>query len=223
MRIATIGAGAMAEALGAGWTEAGHEVLVTARSPQRAATLAARLGGRAAAGNLREAAAFGEVILLAVPGEAATDALTAAGAADGAFARRPLIDCTNAFAADAFTAAPNSFTLAMCTVAERVAKVAVDARVVKAFSMLAAEIWRGGERSYDARPLTVPLCGDDPDALATVGKLVRDLGCHPVDAGGLDRAQYVEAMTAFVMGLWFAGHDARATLPPLESAFAHPD
>jgi hypothetical protein len=75
VRIATIGAGAMAEALGTGWTEAGHEVLVTARSPERAAALAARVGGRVRAGNLREAAAFGEVILLAVPGEAATDAL----------------------------------------------------------------------------------------------------------------------------------------------------
>jgi predicted dinucleotide-binding enzyme len=223
VRIATIGAGAMAEALGAGWAEAGHEVLVTARSPRRAAGLAARLGERAKAGGLREAAAFGEVVLLAVPGEAAAEALTAAGAADGVFAGRPLIDCTNAFVADAFTAAPGSFTLAVDAVSEQVAKTAKGAHVVKAFSMLAAEIWHGGERSHEARPLTVPLCGDDPDALAMVAGLVRDLGFHPVGAGGLDRARYVEAMTIFVMGLWFAGHDARATLPPLESAFAHPD
>jgi predicted dinucleotide-binding enzyme len=223
MRIATIGTGTMASTLGSGWVGAGHEVLIGGRSPDRAAALAAQLGPRARSGTLRQAAAFGEVILLAVTGERAVEAVHAAGARHGALAGRVLIDCSNAFAPDAFDAAPASFALAIDAVAERIAAAAPGARVVKAFNMCAAEVWRDGARSFDGRPLAVPTCGDDPDAMHVVAGLVSDLGLHPVPSGGLDRARYLEAMTVFVMGLWFAGADARATLPPLEAAAALPD
>ncbi len=223
MRIATLGAGAMAAALGAGWVAAGHELLIGARAPERAAALAAQLGTRVRSGTLRQAGAFGEVILLAVPGENSCDALRGAGSADGALAGRVVIDCSNAFAPDAFASAPGSFVLGMDAVAEQVARAARGASVVKAFSMCAAEVYSAGTRSFDGRPLSVPLCGDDPDAMDVVAGLVRDLGLHPVPSGGLDRARYLEAMTVFVMGQWFAGIDARASLPPLEAAAAVAD
>ncbi|PZS34351.1 MAG: NADP oxidoreductase [Pseudonocardiales bacterium] len=223
MRIATIGAGAMASALGSGWIAAGHEVLIGGRAPDRAAALASRLGPGASSGTLRQAAAFGQVILLAVPGEDAVEAVRAAGAGDAFLSGRVLIDCSNAFAPDAFLAAPGSFALGLDAVAERVAEAAPGARVVKAFNMCAAEVWSAGPRSFDGRRLAVPMCGDDPDAMHIVAGLVSDLGLHPVPGGGLDRARYLEAMTVFVMGLWFAGADARATLPPLEAAVAVPD
>lgn len=223
MNIGVIGTGAMAYALGSAWARVGHEVMIGARSTGRAEALAYRIADRARGGTLAQAAVFGDVILLAVPGEHAVDAVTAAGAADGTLAGDVLIDCTNAFAPDAFADPPGSFALAEEAVAERVARSAVGARVVKAFSMCAAEVWASRARSYETRPLAVPLCTDDPLARATVAELVRDLGFEPIDGGGLHRARYIEAMTVFVMGLWFAGSDARATLPPLEAAFAVPD
>lgn len=168
---------------------------------------------------MRQAALFGDVTLLAVPGEHAVDALAAAGAADRVFAGRPLIDCTNALAPGAFADPPGSVALVADAGAARIAEVAVDARVVKAFSICAAETWAGGAAASEERPLVVPLCTDDPDARAAVAGLVRDLGAHPVDGGGLRRAQYVEAMTVFVMGLWLGGCDARDMLPPLEASF----
>lgn len=221
MRIGVIGAGAMAEALGGGWAKAGHEVMIGARSREKATDLAARIG--ATSGDLREAAAFGAATLVAVSGHAVLDALRAAGAADGSLAGRPLVDCTIPFAPDAFTAAPGSFTLTTDGLAEQVAAAATGAQVVKAFNLCAAEVWRFGPRAFDGRPHAVPLCGDDPQALDTVAGLVEDLGLRPVRGGGLARARYLEAMAVFVIGLWFAGHDARAALPPLESAFAVPD
>ncbi|WP_119726567.1 NADPH-dependent F420 reductase [Thermomonospora amylolytica] len=221
MRIGVIGAGAMAEALGSGWAKAGHEVMIGGRSADRAAELAARIG--AASGDLRQAAAFGEATLVAVRGDAVLDALRRAGAADGSLAGRPLIDCNVPFVPDAFSNAPDSFTLAVDALAEQIAHVAVGAHVVKAFNLCAAELWRSGPREFEGRAHAVPLCGDDPQALATVAALVEDLGLRPMNSGGLARARYLEAMAVFVIGQWFAGHDARAALPPLESAYAVPD
>ncbi|MBA3339427.1 MAG: NAD(P)-binding domain-containing protein [Geodermatophilaceae bacterium] len=223
MRIATIGSGAMASTLGSGWAAAGHDIFIGGRSPAQASALASQLGPRVRSGSLAEAAGFGDVILLAVPGQSAVDAVLAASSVDGGLAGRVVIDCTNALPADAFAAAPGSFRLEIDAVAERVADAAPGARVVKAFNMCAAEVWRDAARAFEGRPLAVPLCGNDPAALDVVAALTRDLGLHPVLSGGLDRARYLEAMTVFVMGLWFAGTDARATLPPLEAAAAVPD
>ncbi|REE96298.1 NADPH-dependent F420 reductase [Thermomonospora umbrina] len=220
MRIGVIGAGQMAEALGTGWARAGHEVMIGARSPEKAADLAERIGRGARGGDLREAAEYGDVTLLALPAGAIDELLRKVG---DTLSGRPLIDCANAFAPDAFTGAPDSFRLDEEALAERVAGLAPDAHVVKAFNLCAAEVWESQTKAYEGRTLAVPLCGDDRRALTTVAGLVTDLGLHPVPAGGLDRARYLEAMGVFVIGLWFAGHDARAIFPPLEAAFAVPD
>lgn len=65
---------------------------------------------------------------------------------------------------------------------------------------------------FEGVPLSVPLCGDDPDALALAGRLVTDLGCRPADGGGLERARLLEATAAFAIGLWRAGEQPRAML-----------
>ncbi|NJC71199.1 NAD(P)-binding domain-containing protein [Planosporangium thailandense] len=216
MRIGILGAGQMAEALGAGWVRAGHDVMVGGRSPDRVDPLAAGIGAQC--GGLREAAEFGVVTLLAVPAAGVPEALRHAGALDGALAGRPLIDCTNAFAAGAFDDPPGSVVLAVDGFAERVAQLAVGAQVVKAFNVCAAEVWRAGGPADGGRKLAVPVCGDDPHAVAAVAGLVADLGFQPLAAGGLARARYLEATAVFAIGLWFGGHDARAMLPPLAAA-----
>lgn len=214
MRIGIIGAGQMARALGAGWAAAGHEVLVGARSFERAAEAATALGNGAKAGTIREAAEFGEVTLLALPVAALSQVLREAGALAG----HTLIDCTNAFRPD-----DGAFALTEPAVAERIAAEAPGAHVVKAFNVCAAELWESDQRAFDGRPFAVPLCGDDPAAVDRVAALAEDLNLHPVRAGGLGQARYLEAAAAFIVGQWFAGNDFRAMVPPLEAAFAVAD
>ncbi|WP_435828940.1 NADPH-dependent F420 reductase [Nocardia beijingensis] len=219
MRIGIIGAGAMARALGGGWSAAGHEVLIGGRSGSAAAESAASIGGQA--GSIADAAAFGDVVLLALPVPALPEVLHAVAEP---LAGRTVIDCTNAFAPDA--AAPEgatAFVLAEDAVAERIAALAPGAHVVKAFNLCAAEVWQADARVFDDRRLAVPLCGDDEAAVRTVARLAEDLGLRAFPAGGLHRARYLEAMSVFTVGLWFAGHDARAMFPPLAAAFAVAD
>ncbi|MEU4808363.1 NAD(P)-binding domain-containing protein [Nocardia fluminea] len=240
MRIGIIGAGAMAAALGRGWAAAGHEVRIGARSADAARALAAeinairgagpeadRASGTAAApvdvraATIGEAIAFADVVLFAVPVSALTELLAAHGPD---LAGKTVIDCTNAFMPD--ESAPDgvtAFVLSEEAVAERVAWDAPNAHVIKAFNLLAAEVWAGADRVFDGARLAVPICGDDPAAVQTVARLAEDLALQPFIAGGLHRARYLEATSVFTVGLWFGGLDARAMLPPLSAAFAVAD
>lgn len=206
MRIGIVGAGAMAEALGAGWAKAGHDIVVGARDADKATALAARLGARA--GTFAEAAAHGDVVLAALPHAGMLDVV--ASLAD-TLAGRTVIDCSNPIV-------PGPGGLMLTTdggpsAARRIADAAPEAHVVKAFNVCAAEVWA---RYPDS--LAVPLCGEEAGALDLVRTLVTDLGAIPLDAGGLDRAGYVEATAAFVIGVWFAGGDPRTVLPLVEHA-----
>ncbi|MGX1805548.1 NADPH-dependent F420 reductase [Nocardia sp. NPDC055321] len=213
MRIGIIGAGAMARALGGGWAAAGHEIVVGARDAERAAAAAAEIGGGARGGTVADAARFGDAVLLAVPVSALSEVLAA-----GDYAGRTIVDCTNAFAPDS-----GKFVLTEDAVAERIAATAAGAHVVKAFNLCAAEVWAGSAREFDGQPLLVPLCGDDSAAVARVAALARDLKLEPFHAGGLAQARYIEATSAFVVGQWFGGHDARSMFPPLAASFAEVD
>ncbi|MFG1623667.1 NADPH-dependent F420 reductase [Kribbella sp. NPDC049227] len=205
MRIGTLGNGLMAEALAGQWARE-HEVMIGGRDPGRASELARRVGARA--GTLQEATTFGDVLLLALPAEAAVDAVGALDVPPG----RILIDCTNAID-------QQNFTLAVSAVAERIARAVPHVHVVKAFNLAADTVWH-----HPPEGLAVPLCSDDPTALAQVSRLVRALGCEPVQAGGLARAKLLEATAALAIGIWVTGGDVRAMFPPLEAAFGsvHP-
>jgi predicted dinucleotide-binding enzyme len=64
MKIGVLGTGQMATVLGEQWVAQGHQVFVGGRDLDKAAALGERLGARA--GSLREAAQFGDVLLMGV-------------------------------------------------------------------------------------------------------------------------------------------------------------
>ena len=67
LKIGVIGSGRIGSTLGGIWVKAGHEVMFSSLDLEHDKALAASLGGKARAGTSREAAAFGEVLLMAVP------------------------------------------------------------------------------------------------------------------------------------------------------------
>ena len=66
-KIGIIGSGRIGGAVGLKWAEAGHEILFSSRHPEELTELVERAGSRAKAGLPAEAAAFGEVVFIAVP------------------------------------------------------------------------------------------------------------------------------------------------------------
>ncbi len=79
LRIGIIGSGHVGSALGEVWAKAGHSVLFSSRNLDNDTKLAARVGANARAGTPQQAAAFGEVILLAVPYSAFPELIESVG------------------------------------------------------------------------------------------------------------------------------------------------
>ena len=197
MKIGLLGAGRMAGALGARFAEQGHQICVGARDRDKALALAARIGWGANAGSLREAADFGDTLLLAVKRPAIAEVLAASGAEEGAFAGKVLIDCNN------LGPDPDEGR----SIAEEIGSIAKGARVVKAFNCCHFDVWSLAPPAFDGRPLVVPICGDDPSAKAVVGELIAGLGCRWLDVGPLGKARHLEHLAAIVIGLLFSGFE----------------
>lgn len=200
MRIGTLGAGMMSEALAGQWARAGHEVMVGGRSPEKAAALAGRIGARP--GTLAEAAEFGEAVLLAVRREGLVTTLEQAGAGEGSLRGKTVIDCGNAVDVSDFSLV----TWEGRSLAEQAWHLAPGSRVVKAFNLCHAKVWQMTPPVFGDRPLAVPFAGDD-NGKDTARTLITDLGCEPLDAGDLRQARHLEAMAIVVIRLLFSGYD----------------
>lgn len=206
MNLGIIGAGSLGTALGARFTEVGHSVMFGGGvSAQDAAVrLRARVGSNA------EAAAFGDVVILAVPFAAIDAALADAGSLRG----RVLWSCVNALKPD-YTGLAVGFEN---SAAEEVVRRAPGARVIAALPPFAHAI-ASRQLAYD-RELTptVFLCGDDAAGKRIVERLVRELGAEPVDAGPLEASRLVEPAMMLTVSIAYAGVPRGVGLRLLERA-----
>ena len=206
MRIGTLGAGLMAQALAGRWAQQGHDVMVGGRDVAKAEVLAQKIGARA--GSLREAVEFADVLLFAVLWEGVESTLAAAGASDGALAGKVLIDCTNPVEGERFTLVTGEGH----SIAEQIQET-TDARVVKAFNLSQVSVWETVTPTlmtpprFDGRPLALPFAGDDPAANDVARALITSLEREPVEVGPLHRARHLEAMAATVISLLHGGRD----------------
>jgi hypothetical protein len=184
MKIGIIGSGRIGGTLGELWVKAGHEVMFSSLDLNHDKALAASLGPNARAGTPREAAAFGEVLLMAVP----YSALPQLGRdlADS-IKGKVVLDACNPFPARdgeiATWAREKGAGLAS-------AELLPGARLVRAFNAIGSarlpEIAkRQGERTG------MPIAGDDASAVAVASRLVREIGLEPVMIGPLAKGKYL--------------------------------
>jgi 8-hydroxy-5-deazaflavin:NADPH oxidoreductase len=174
MKIAVLGAGRVGSTVGRLWHATGHDVTFAARHASRPRALAAELGERAHAASVAGAVAAAEVVLVAVPGPAVTDALQAAGPLDG----RIVIDAANSLERGVF----GQHQLSLRSLAGAFPR----ARWVRAFNSLSV-----GVMAHDnhRQPPWVLFLSGDQQAKPAAAQLIRDAGFDPVDLGGIDDSQ----------------------------------
>ena len=181
MRISIIGNGNVGSALARGFERAGHTVATV---------------GNDQAG-IKELAASGDVIVLAVPfGALDQVAATIGHAADG----KVVIDVTNALTPD--------FKLALghtTSGAEELQKKLPNTKVVKGFNTVFSSAMETGQNT--GTQLTAFIAGDDAEAKNTVIELAKGNGLDAVDAGPLANARLLEPMAFLQIQLGFMfGH-----------------
>jgi NADPH-dependent F420 reductase len=192
MKIGILGTGNMGGGLGKLWAGSGHEVWFGSRTPTKAVTLARSVGGNAQGGTYADAAASGDVIVLAIPWTMAEKTLQSVGS----LRDKTVIDLMNAFGSDWMPALGHTTSLA-----EQVAKWAPGAHVVKAFNGIYFE--HLGHSQFEGTDEGLFFCGDDADAKAKVTQLGRDAGFDPVDCGPLVVARLIEPLAFLWMQIAF--------------------
>ena len=185
--VAMIGTGNVGAALGRRFAENGHKIVYGSRDPSAADVreLVAATGNGALAVTQAEAAAQADIVILAVPWRAAEDIVRALPDLRG----KVVVDPTNprVMASDGFADYPIEDSNA-----ERIARLAPGAHVVKAFSTLGAETMLDPELA--GGPVTVPVVGDDRGAKERIVTLAREIGLEAVDVGPLRHARIIEGL-----------------------------
>ncbi len=182
LKIGIIGTGRIGGALAKHWAKAGHELLISSRHPEELQNLARSLGPKVRAGTPREAAKFGDVVLISVP-YAATPQIGRDLKTE--LAGKIVLDTGNPYPSRDGEMAEEARRKGTGVAS---AEFLPGVRLVRAFNAinsddLASEAHRAGDA------VAIPLAGDDAEALKVAQRLVRDAGFEPVVVGGLSRAK----------------------------------
>ena len=185
-RIAIIGTGDVAGALGPEFAMQGHEIVYGSRDPDRESVrdLVERTGNNASAATQADAVVDADIVVLAVPGMLVEEITLDLGDLSG----KIIIDPTNPLVRNGEMLGHGVDT----SNAEIIQAAAPDAHVVKAFNTLN---WRTMvDPDSSGGPVSIPLVGDDDEAKARVAELVDSMGLEPIDLGPLAHARWVEGM-----------------------------
>ncbi len=192
MKVGVLGSGGVGKVLGAGFASYGNQVMMgTRRQHDPEVQRWVEKTPHASAGTFAEAAAFGELLVLAVLGRAAEEVIALAGREN--FPGKTLIDTTNPIA-DAppvdgvlqFTTGPNQ------SLGERIQAFVPRAHVVKAFNTVGSARMVN-PRFHEGTP-TMFLCGNSAGAKGQVSEVIRQFGWEPFDCGGIIASRALEPL-----------------------------
>ncbi len=182
MNIGIIGAGSVAQTLAGFWIEAGHQVMLSSRNPDKIMRDANTQ--RAKVGTATDAAQFGDVILLALSYNTLNTAIESIQAQ---VHDKLVIDATNPLIWNE----DGTDTIRVIG-DDEIAGVVLQgklpgARVAKAFTTL----WMGHIKNHaNATPrIAMTLAADAEEDRALISTLIEQVGLEPVSLGGLAQSR----------------------------------
>ena len=190
MKVGILGSGDVAKALAGGFLKHGHEVALGTRTPPKLADWA-KANPKARIVSFTEATGFAELVVLAVKGTAAVDALRAAG--EGNLAGKTVIDATNPIAdAPPVNGVLKFFTNLDESLMERLQREFGEARFVKAFNSVGNGCMVNPQ--FTGGPPTMFICGNDEAAKQTVRGILVQFGWETADMGKAEAARAIEPL-----------------------------
>jgi 8-hydroxy-5-deazaflavin:NADPH oxidoreductase len=190
MKIGVLGSGDVAKVLAGGFLKHGHDVMMGTREPAKlAGWMAQNPKGRV--GVFAEAATFAELVVLAVKGGVAADALRASGESN--LAGKIVIDATNPIAdAPPVNGVLKFFTNLDESLMERLQLEFEGARFVKAFSSVGNGLMVNPQ--FEGGKPTMFICGNDDAAKSAVTEILDQFGWETADMGKAEAARAIEPL-----------------------------
>lgn len=192
MKIGIIGSGIVGRVLATAFLKEGHDVMIGTRDVAKDEVVQWKSDNPAGkAGLFNETAAFGELLVLAVGGSVAEEALRQSGSEN--LAGKVVIDATNPIAQEA----PENGVLKFFTdlnesLMERLQKQVPDAKFVKAFSSVGNGLMYKPQFA-EGKP-TMFICGNDDGAKQTVTQILASFGWETADMGKVEAARAIEPL-----------------------------
>jgi len=193
MKVGVLGSADVGKKLASGFASRGHEVVVGSRTPDNPELVqwAKTVKGKVTLALPAEAARQGQLIVLAVHGDAALAALKAAGVAN--LAGKVLIDVTNPLDFSKGMP-PTIFVGTTDSLGEQVQRAVPTAKVVKAFNTVGSPQMIDPHVKGQPR-LELLIAGNDAGAKQQVTEIVKSFGWSgTLDVGGIEGARWLEAM-----------------------------
>lgn len=190
MKVGVLGSGDVAKVLAAGFMKHGHAVKIGSRTPAKLADWAAQNPG-VSTGTFADAAQFGELVVLAVKGKVAAEALELAGA--GNLAGKTVIDACNPIE----DAPPEKGVLRFFTdvnesLMEKLQKQFSHAHFVKAYNSVGSGLMINPQFA-GGRP-TMFICGNNEAAKKQVAQINEQFGWETADMGAAEAARAIEPL-----------------------------
>jgi hypothetical protein len=190
MKVGIIGSGGVGTTLAAGFIKHGHDVTIGTRTASKLAEWGAK-NPKAHVGTFADAAKSGDLVVLAVKGTVAADALRGAGAAN--LAGKTVIDATNPIAdAPPVNGVLKFFTSLDDSLMERLQREFPAVHFVKAFNSVGNASMVNPQ--FKNGPPSMFICGNDDAAKRVVRGILDQFGWETEDMGKAEAARAIEPL-----------------------------
>ncbi len=189
-KIGVIGSGIVAQTLGAGFLKHGYKVMLGTRDQSKLTEWQKGPGANALIGSFADAATFGEIIVLAVKGTVAKNAIDLMGHEN--LKDKTIIDATNPIAdAPPTNGVLKFFTNLDKSLMEELQETVPAANFVKAFNSVGSASMVNP--SFETKP-TMFICGNNAHAKKEVSLIMDTFGWEASDFGMVESARAIEPL-----------------------------
>lgn len=190
MQVAILGSGEVGRTLAAGFARHGHDVTIGTRDPSKLSAWSDE-NSQVAIAKPSDAVREAELVVLAVKGTTAEEALSLAGAEN--LEGKTVIDATNPIADDPpENGVLKFFTSLDKSLMERLQESVPAANFVKCFNSVGNAFMV--DPDFGEEKPTMFICGNDADAKRTVEKILEEFGWESVDMGTAEAARAIEPL-----------------------------
>jgi 8-hydroxy-5-deazaflavin:NADPH oxidoreductase len=190
-KVGILGSGVVGQSLARGFLKSGYEVMIGTRDKGKLSDWLKKAGKKASAGSFREAASFGQTLVLCCKGEAASAVINYAGRQN--FSGKLVIDVTNPLHFEEAGSPPTLSVAFPGSLGATVQHLLPKSKVVKAFNTVTAK--------YMCRPKLKEgepdlfIAGNDLEAKKTVMGIAKKWGWKVHDIGRIEESYLLEALT----------------------------